>query len=244
MKNILIIAGSDSVGGAGIQADLKTCEALGCYGANVITCVVAENTKRVADILVMPNPLIKAQFECILEELPIHAVKVGMLFNVDIMQLVSEFLSKINAPIVLDPVCISKAGDALIDPKAIDYLASMFKFATIATPNRFEFEKLLGSDTSSLPCDVLVKKVSSKDQSLDMLYCKDGKRQEFNSRLLSPSMIHGSGCTLSTAIACFLAKGFETKDAVSHAKDYVTRAITQALHTNFGPSLLDHKVKF
>lgn len=242
MKNILIIAGSDSVGGAGIQADLKTCEALGCYGATALTCVVAENTSRVADVLAIPPKLITAQLECILQELDISAIKVGMLFNQEIMSAVEPVLANARVPLVLDPVCLSKAGDPLIDEKAIKQLAGLLKYATIATPNRFEFEKLLGSDPSNLPCDILVKKVSSSDESLDVLYRKDASKQEFSSALLEPAMIHGSGCTLSTAIACFLAKGHELLDAIALAKNYVFKALQDAIDTKISKRrLLNHK---
>lgn len=243
MKNILIIAGSDSVGGAGVQADLKTCEALGCYGANVITCVVAENTKIVKDIMSMPTSLIQAQLECIIDELNIDAVKIGMLFNKEIMQTIKPYLEKINAPIVLDPVCISKSGEPLIKSDDIKELRVLMDLADIATPNRFEFKELLNERIDNLPCDLLVKKEKINNNSIDIFYTKDGKVQEFTSTLLEPNMIHGSGCTLSTAIACFLANNASKEQAILKAKQYVSKAIQEAINTKFGKRILNHKAQ-
>lgn len=219
MKNILLIAGSDSIGGAGVQADIKTCEALGCYSATAITCAVAENTAEVADIVPMPLSFIKSQIECILKELRIDAVKIGMLFSAEIMQALVPILRQFEVPVVLDPVCISKGGSPLIEPSAISALKELLPLATISTPNRFEFKELFGEKASSFACDVLVKK-NSQDDATDVLYKKSGQRVEFVSALLEPNLIHGTGCTLSTAIGCFLARGLSVEDAIKNAKEY------------------------
>lgn len=241
MKNILLIAGSDSIGGAGIQADIKTCEALGCYSSTALTCVVAENTAEVADILPLPTSLVGSQIECILKEIDIDAVKIGMLFSADIMHCVASFLKDIKVPIVLDPVCISKGGHTLIDSSAISALKELLPLATIATPNRFEFKELFDGSVYDLPCDVLVKK-SSQDDATDIFYKTSGDKIEFPSKLLEPNLIHGAGCTLSTAIACFLANGLSVPEAIRSAKKYVSGAIHDALATRFGIRLLNHKV--
>lgn len=242
MKNVLLIAGSDSIGGAGVQADIKTCETLGCFSATALTCLVAENTSRVEDIMAVPPQFVLKQIECILEELEIGAVKIGMLFNADIMRAIAPVLKQIKAPIVLDPVCISKGGAPLIEPSAICELAKLLEFATIATPNRFEFKELLGERVDSLPCDLLVKK-SIDGGATDVLYKKDGTSFEFSSPLLEPSLMHGTGCTLSSAIACFLAQGFDVQNAVKNAKDYVSGTIKTAINTHFGTKLLNHKAR-
>ncbi|BCX79801.1 hydroxymethylpyrimidine/phosphomethylpyrimidine kinase [Campylobacter sp. 19-13652] len=240
MKNILLIAGSDSIGGAGVQADIKTCEALGCYSANAITCAVAENTAEVADIVPMPISFIKSQIECILKELRVDAVKIGMLFSAEIIQALAPILKQINAPIVLDPVCISKGGSPLIESSAISALRELLPLATISTPNRFEFKELLDG-VLDFPCDVLVKKNTSEGAT-DVLYKKSGQKLEFVCELLEPNLIHGTGCTLSTAIACFLARGLSVEESIKSAKNYVSKAISGALSTKFGVRILNHKV--
>ena len=128
-KNILIIAGSDSIGGAGIQADIKTCEAYGCYSATAITALTAQNTSDVSAVMPVTSEFLNAQLEAVCTELKFDAVKIGMLFNEPIMDVVQSFLEKNSAPVVLDPVCVSKMGHKLIKDSAIERLKELMKFA-------------------------------------------------------------------------------------------------------------------
>ncbi|MCD8212621.1 MAG: hydroxymethylpyrimidine/phosphomethylpyrimidine kinase [Campylobacter sp.] len=243
MNNILIIAGSDSVGGAGAQADIKTCEAFGCYSATAMTVFVCESTQVTYDISSVPPKCVDLQIKGITEELKIDAVKIGMLFDVETIKIVEKWLPKFNVPIVIDPVCISKSNVKLIKDDAIDALREILKFATVATPNRYEAKALFNNDFSSLVCDVIVKKHVINGESVDTLHKKDGSQINFATPLADPFIMHGAGCTFSTAIACCLAQGLSLQEAIGKAKDYVYQAIRTGLTTNFGKTLLNHKVK-
>lgn len=243
MKNILIIAGSDSAGGAGAQADIKTCEAFGCYSATAITVFVCENTQVTYDISSVPASCVDSQIRGITEELEIDAVKIGMLFDVQTIKVVEKWLPKFNVPIVIDPVCISKSNVKLIKDDAIDALRGILKFATIATPNRYEAQALFHNDFSSLVCDVIVKKHVVNGESIDTLHKKDGSQLNFATALADPFIMHGAGCTFSTAIACCLAQGLSLEESITKAKNYVYQAIKTGLETKFGKTLLNHKVK-
>ena len=151
-KNVLIVAGSDSVGGAGVQADIKSCEAFGCFSASVITAVTAQNTNGVSSVLAMPASMVKAQFEMVLAELDIDAVKVGMLFNEEIIAVVSGFLKELrakNVPVVIDPVCVAKSGAKLLEDGAIEALKELLNLASVATPNADE-ARILGINFTNL----------------------------------------------------------------------------------------------
>ena len=159
-KNVLIVAGSDSVGGAGVQADIKSCEAFGCFSASVITAVTAQNTNGVSSVLAMPASMVKAQFEMVLAELDIDAVKVGMLFNEEIIAVVSAFLKEFrakNVPVVIDPVCVAKSGAKLLEDGAIEALKELLNLASVATPNVDE-ARILGINFTNLPCDMVLKR--------------------------------------------------------------------------------------
>ncbi|AQW82683.1 hydroxymethylpyrimidine/phosphomethylpyrimidine kinase [Campylobacter pinnipediorum] len=243
MKNILIIAGSDSVAGAGAQADIKTCGALGCYGAAAISVLVAENSQNVVSISEVSSEFVDSQIKCIVDELKIDAVKIGMLYNTNIINTVLRWIPFIDAPIVLDPVCISKSNIKLIDDDAIDSLKELFKYATIATPNKFEAECIFQNNFNNLLCDIVVKKDVVNGYSVDRLYKKDGGVFDFSTPLIKPELVHGAGCTFSSAIACFLALGFDIQDCVKNAKNYVYNAILNSHDTKFGKTLLRHNFK-
>ena len=173
-KNVLIVAGSDSVGGAGVQADIKSCEAFGCFSASVITAVTAQNTKGVSSVLAMPANMVKAQFEMVLAELDIDAVKVGMLFNEEIIAVVSAFLKELrakNVPVVIDPVCVAKSGAKLLEDGAIEALKELLNLASVATPNVDE-ARILGINFTNLPCDMVLKRTKVDEICEDTLYLK------------------------------------------------------------------------
>ena len=231
MKKILIIAGSCSNGGAGLQADIKACAHFCCYSATAVTALTAENTDKIKSIVSLDPSFV--------------AVKIGMLFNEPIMDVVQGFLEKNSAPVVLDPVCVSKMGHKLIKDSAIERLKELMKFAAVTTPNLREADVLFGDDFTNLPCDVIVKKHIVAGKSIDTLYRKDGSVQNFETPLADPLVIIGAGCTFSSSLACLLARGQSLESAIQQAKEYIYNAIINGIDTNLGVrKLLNHGVKF
>jgi hydroxymethylpyrimidine/phosphomethylpyrimidine kinase len=240
----LTIAGSDSSGGAGIQADLKTFSALGVYGASAITALTAQNTKAVDDVLPVPPEFVLAQMRSVASDLDVKAIKIGMLATGPIIEAVADGLDEFpGVPVVLDPVMASHSGDPLLDEGAVDTLKSvLIPAATLVTPNLFEAAMLLGeakarnADQMAAQAHqlrdlgakaVLVKGGHLDGEAIDVLL--DGRGEE---RLEAPRHVtentHGTGCTLSSAIAAGLAKGETLEKAVKDAKVYVTAAIIAA----------------
>ncbi|MDL0089229.1 hydroxymethylpyrimidine/phosphomethylpyrimidine kinase [Campylobacter gastrosuis] len=242
MKNILIIAGSDSVGGAGIQADIKTCVAHKCYAATAISAITAQNTNGVIDVLAVSENMLKNQLKMITDELEIHAIKIGMLFNESLISCVSDFLENFkDTPIVIDPVCVAKSGAKLMQEEALFGLKELLKYATIATPNTAEAE-ILGLDFDTPVCDILLKRTKVDEICEDTLYTKSGKILKFSQPLLKPEIMHGAGCSFSTAIACNLALNPDKSMAINNARKFITNAIKHAITTKFGTRLLNHGV--
>ena len=243
MKKILIVAGSDSNGAAGLQADLKACMAFGCYAATAVTALTAENTDKIKNIVSLEPSFIADQLEMLEAEFDFDAVKVGMLFNESIMEVVAHYLKNLNVPIVIDPVCVSKMGHKLIEDNAIKKLKDMLNLATVATPNLREAEAIFGGNYRNLPCDIIVKKSVTDGKSIDTLYRKDGSWTKFEAPLATPEIMHGAGCTFSSSLACLLALGYTLDEAIKIAKDYIYRAITHGIDTNLGSKrLLNHGV--
>ena len=248
-KNILIIAGSDSVGGAGVQADIKTCEAYGCYSATAITALTAQNTNGVSAVMPVTPEFLNAQLEAVCAELKFDAVKIGMLFNEQLIACVKAWLEQNRGiPAVIDPVCVAKSGAKLLQEGAINALKELLNLARIATPNldearilglNFDGERLnLGTD---LPCDVVLKRTQTSEICEDMLYKKSGEIVKFNEPLERPTIMHGAGCSFSAAIACALSCGADEITAIRRAKAFVANAIKNAHGSDFGVRLLDHK---
>ena len=240
---VLTIAGSDSGGGAGIQADLKTISANGCYGMTVITALTAQNTVGVTAIHPVPVHFVKQQMEAVLTDIGTDAVKIGMLFSPELIKCVADQLgsSKIKN-IVLDPVMVATSGDKLLLDDAIEALKEhLLPLADIITPNLPEAEVLLGRDIKSLAdleqaaeelaglgcSNILIKGGHLQDEeSDDLLYLGDEKRSVvLPGRRIDTNNTHGTGCTLSSAIASYLARGKEMEEAVRRAKEYITDAI-------------------
>ncbi len=241
---VLTIAGSDSGGGAGIQADLKTISALGCYGMSVLTALTAQNTVAVTGIMEVEPKFVAQQMDAVLEDIGVDAVKIGMLSSPEIIAAVAERLRFYEIKtIVLDPVMVAKSGDKLLRDEAIDALKSeLLPLATVITPNIPEAEVLTGTTINSKTAleqsafillrqgpAVLIKGGHFADKHSDdglamntphgpELVWLQGKR-------IDSKNTHGTGCTLSSAIAAFLAKGMSVKDAVQHAKSYISEAI-------------------
>lgn len=258
IKKCLTIAGSDCSGGAGIQADLKAFSAHGVYGASVITSVVAENTCRVISVHNVPAPEIEKQIDAVFEDVKIDAVKLGMLPTAEIIKAVSEkLLQHKPAHIVCDPVMVATSGDALsesgIDRAFIEY---MFPIVELITPNIPETEALSGVEIKTLDdmrkaAEVLLKKGARSvlikgghltDDAADILLGETGEHV-FTSRRVNSPNTHGTGCTLSSAIAANLALGHDLNTSVQNAKTYVTEAIENSYTVGKGHSPVHHFYK-
>jgi hydroxymethylpyrimidine/phosphomethylpyrimidine kinase len=246
MKNYfraLTIAGSDSGGGAGIQADLKTFAALGCYGMSVITALTAQNTVAVTGIHAVPPEFIALQLDAVLTDIGTDVVKIGMLHSPEVIKTVAQFLDLHNcSPIVLDPVMVTRSGDKLLEDDAVQALKEyLFPLATVITPNLAEASVLLGRDVrdrsemaaacrdlAGLGCDrVFLKGGALTDStSVDILYDRlSGEVLELESPRIDTPNSHGTGCTTSSAIAAYLAKGLALPAAVRETKTYIDGAL-------------------
>ena len=253
MKKVLTIAGSDSGGGAGIQADIKTISALGCYASSAITAVTVQNTLGVSGVHVVPTDIVEAQIDAVLSDIGADAVKIGMLFSADIVRAVARQLQKHGpASVVLDPVMVSTSGHTLFQNEAVTTLISdLIPLARVITPNVPEAEVLLGgchiTDGSQLPqaakelsqrfgVSVLLKAGHIEaDTLVDILYCSEDRQYyELPAIRVDTPNTHGTGCTMSSAIASFLAKGLTLPDAVKGAKDYVNNAIISGAKERIG----------
>jgi len=247
----LTIAGSDNSGGAGIQADLKTFSALGCYGMSVITALTAQNTQGVQGIQELAPEFIEEQINSILEDIGVDAIKIGMLFNTPVIKAVAKCLREVtDCPIVLDPVMFAKSGDRLLQEDAVDFIKNeLFPLATLITPNIPEAEALLGYPVESFesmqqaaidlnksgPKAVVVKGGAlSARASDDCLVIEGGAPQWMKQERIETKNLHGAGCTFSSAVAAFLARSYKLEDAVKEAKTYLTQALIAGADKNLG----------
>lgn len=245
---VLTIAGSDSSGGAGIQADIKTISAIGCYGMSAITSITAQNTTGVKSVQPILPSIVADQIEMVFNDIPPLAVKTGMLCDASITATVAEMLDRFRpANIVVDPVMVSTSGSRLLDDDAIQTLTSrIFPLATIVTPNRHEAEALTGTTDISLQVkrlrklgcrNILLKggDSDSRDFKTDILALEDDDELiTLRADAIDTTNTHGTGCTLSSAIASYLALGNSLTDAVSRAKLYVTRALEAGAFITIG----------
>lgn len=255
MRTALTIAGSDCSGGAGIQADIKTMSAHGVYAMSVIVSVVAENTSQVIAVSDVPPEIIKAQIDAVFTDIPVNATKIGMLSTVECMRAVADKLVEYKpANLVIDPVMYAKNGSPLMAPNAIDEFKSIIMpHAFLLTPNIPEAEAIAGikiSDTDDVKraariiCsmgahNVLIKGGHAVGEPTDILY--DGKEFTiFKGERINTKNTHGTGCTLSSAIAANLALGLKLDEAIAMAKDYVTDAIRHALELGKGNGPTNH----
>lgn len=257
MRVALTIAGSDSSGGAGIQADLKTFQALGVFGMSAVTAVTVQNTQKVYDIQEMRPQILHDQITCLFDDIPIHAVKVGMVASVPLIEAVARALNSIDGlpPVILDPVMISKSGFALLQPDAQAALVRhLFPLAQVVTPNLPEAEALLGKKITDLDAMKAAAREIS-DLGANMVVVKGGHLEHGSAtdvlfdgeafRLLETRRIitmntHGTGCTFSSAIAACMAQGELFFDAVARAKAYVTGAIENAFPLGKGCGPTNH----
>jgi len=260
----LTIAGSDSGGGAGIQADLKAFSALGVYGASVITAVTAQNTCEVRAIHPIPLDVLKLQLDAVFDDLNVAAVKIGMLGGAETVELVADKLLQYKpAWLVVDPVMVAKSGDALLLNTAVDMLkAKLIPQATLITPNLPEAAILLDCpEPASMPemeyaaqqlmqlgCKAVLLKgghLEGSENSVDLLF--DGKQMlQFSAPRIATANTHGTGCTLASAVTAGLACGMDVAAAVKQAKEYIHGAIVAAdtLDVGKGHGPVHHFYKF
>jgi hydroxymethylpyrimidine/phosphomethylpyrimidine kinase len=252
----LTIAGSDSSGGAGIQADLKTFQALGVFGMSAITAVTVQNTQKVYAIQEMTPRIVHDQIICLFEDTEIQAVKIGMVSSVALIEAIAAALGAVQRPpVVLDPVMVSKSGYALLQADARQALIEhLFPLARVVTPNIPEAELLVGTEIKDLeqmraaarrivqmgvPNVVVKGGHTGGDQAVDILY--DGLAfSELSAARIATRHTHGTGCTFSSAIAAWLARGCAFPEAVRRAKQYVTGAIAHALAIGKGHGPTHH----
>lgn len=255
-KQVLTIAGSDSGGGAGIQADIKAMSANGVFAMSVITAITAQNTEEVTDVFELPSAIIASQIDAVFDDFEVSAVKTGMLSSAIIVDTVATMLKPQSlANLVVDPVMISKSGHALLKPDAIDTLKTkLIPLALIVTPNIHEAQQLSGIEIKSLAdarraakvihgfgCKYVLIKGGHllAERATDLLY--DGRFfNVFKGEFIDTPHTHGTGCTFASAIAAHLAKGTSVSDAVHAAKTYLTEAIRHGLAIGHGHGPTDH----
>lgn len=259
MKHVLTIAGSDSGGGAGIQADLKTFSALGVYGMSIITAITAQNTLGVQAVENVSPELVEAQLTSIFSDIRVDAVKIGMVSNQDTIRVIARQLEKYQLPVVLDPVMVAKGGHSLLQPDAEQtLLEQLLPLATLVTPNIPEIERMIGKTVHSLAdMKQATEKLAEKrtgaillkgghlegQGATDLLYT-DGRYVVFEQERIDSRHTHGTGCTLSAAIASYLALGHSLENSIRYAKRYVTEAIRHgfALGHGIGPTQHFHEL--
>lgn len=251
----LSIAGFDGSGGAGIQADLKTFSALGCYGMTVLTALPAQNTQGVRNCYDIPLECIKEQLEAIFDDIVPQAIKIGMLFSAPIIKIVADFLHQhaSHIPIVLDPVMVAKSGDPLLLPEAVETLKScLIPLATLITPNLPEAYALVGEGESLEPEELAPEELARKllglgsfsvllkgghrggQTSDDFFLDQNNTHTLLQSERISSHNTHGTGCTLSAAICAFLAQGKSLVEACKLAKEYLFEAILASKNNSVG----------
>lgn len=256
IKQVLTIAGSDSGGGAGIQADIKAMSANGVFAMSVITAVTAQNTEEVTEVLELPSSIVAAQLDAVFDDFDVAAVKTGMLSSAEIVRIVAKMLKPQHViNLVVDPVMISKTGRALLKPDAIDALKQeLIPLALIVTPNIHEAQQLSGIEIDTLAdarraakiihgfgCrHVLIKGGHLlSERATDLLY--DGRFfNVFKGEFIDTPHTHGTGCTYASAIAAQLARGNAVSEAVQAAKSYVTEAIRHSLAIGHGKGPTNH----
>lgn len=249
----MTIAGSDSGGGAGIQADLKTFAALGVFGTSAITALTAQNTVGVRGVHAVPAPFLLAQAEAVLDDLPVAAVKTGMLATTGNVRAVAELAAAGRLPrLVIDPVMVASSGDRLLEPAAERlYVSELLPHAMVITPNLREAEVLLGRRISTLadqrdaaaalaalgPSTVIVKGghavADTPGEAVDVL-CHNGALRDLRAPRIDTANNHGSGCSFASAITAYLARGEPVEAAVELAKAFIWRAVTGGARWNLG----------
>lgn len=258
---VLVVAGSDSGGGAGIQADIKTVTALGGYAATAVTALTAQNTEGVFGIEVLPSAFVARQMEVVLDDIGADVVKTGMLHSTPVIESVADVLRRKaqGVPLVIDPVMVAKGGHSLLDIDAVAALKrDLIVMASVITPNVPEAERLSGIEIHTLDdmkhaattlltlgCTAVLLKGGHLDApEIHDLLATDGGMDVFTSRRIDTRHTHGTGCTLASAVAVGLAQGMELREAVGRARRYVHRAIATAPGFGRGYGPLNHSHPF
>ncbi|MHA1263761.1 MAG: bifunctional hydroxymethylpyrimidine kinase/phosphomethylpyrimidine kinase [Candidatus Helarchaeota archaeon] len=260
IKVALTIAGSDSSAGAGIQADLKTFAAHGVYGVNVITAITAQSTVQISEVFSIPRKLIEQQLDTLLADIPIHAVKTGMLFSAETIEVVSIKIKDLGVPIIVDPVIKAGSGRKLIENAALKTLETvLFPIATLITPNIFEAEKFAQITIEEegdmiRAAEKLIEKGAravlvkgghlKSEQLVDILLLENGTCRNFRKRRLINQDRHGSGCVLSAAITANLALGYSILEAVERAEKYLEKIYLDILKIGKGTPPINPFFKF
>ena len=257
IKKVLTIAGSDSSGGAGIQADIKTMTMNGVYAMSVITAMTAQNTTDVYSIQEATPLFLKQQLEAVFDDIFPDAIKIGMVSSIELIEVIFEVLKKYKVKnVVVDPVMVATAGSSLINDDALKAMTDkLFPLATLITPNILEAEVLANMKinnkedmeiavkyiSNKYGCATLIKGGHSINDANDVLYID--KIEWFNSKRIDNSNTHGTGCTLSSAIASNLAKGYTLQEAITLAKEYLVNALKANLDIGKGSGPLLHNYK-
>ncbi|GAB3176258.1 bifunctional hydroxymethylpyrimidine kinase/phosphomethylpyrimidine kinase [Telluribacter humicola] len=247
---ILSIAGSDSGGGAGIQADLKTFSALGCFGTTAITAITVQNTLGVQDVHCIPAGIVSGQIKAVLDDLQPAAVKIGMVPNLEVAEAIVEALREYPVPVIFDPVLISSSGHKLVTDETIEvYRSKLLPLCTLITPNISEAMALTGTPINGLDdMKVAARQLVSMGCKAalitgghltgshlhDVLVDHQGLEQVFTSQFIQSTNLHGTGCTLSSAVAAWVARGLSLVEAVREAIQYVQEAIEQGKDVQVG----------
>lgn len=258
LARVLVVAGSDSGGGAGIQADIKTVTALGGYAATAITALTAQNTEGVHGVMPVPADFVVKQMVVVLDDIGADAIKIGMLGSTEIIEAVADVIATRgrDIPVVVDPVMVAKGGQALLDPDAVDCLKRrLLPLARVVTPNVPEAEaltgiKIQGFDDFHRAAELILGggaeavfmkggHLSSKSQVRDLLVTADSE-EEFGGPRVAGRHTHGTGCTLSSALAISLAQGLSISEAGARARAYVETAILTAPGLGRGHGPLNH----
>lgn len=256
MKTMMTIAGSDSSGGAGIQADIKTATSLGVFATSAITSITAQNTTGVKAVYDLSPEAVASQMTAIMEDIPPDAVKIGMVSSAEIIKTIAERLKDYEGSVVLDPVMVATSGSPLLKEEAEATLKEvLMPIATLVTPNIPEAERLVSKKITTIDEQIEAAKEIAEDygvaalvkgghglgDAVDILY--DGEVHRFKKPMLDNPNTHGTGCTLSSAIASHLALGFSPEEAVKLSKEYVFDAIADGLNLGHGHGPINHMVR-
>ena len=254
MKTVLTIAGSDTSAGAGIQQDLKTITAMGLYALTVPTALTAQNTRGVRRVMSVPEDMVRDQIDSIFDDIRVDAVKIGMIPDIACAGVVASALRGRNLPVVYDPVMVSTSGHPLMTPDCMEYvMGELFPLCNVVTPNLPESESIMAylkkAGLSAESCSdsageffarhfgtaFLLKGGHAEGEVMrDILYEADGRSHEYTTERIHSNNLHGTGCTLSSAIACGLACGLSLSESVQNAKKLVYEAIAAAKDLSIG----------
>jgi hydroxymethylpyrimidine/phosphomethylpyrimidine kinase len=240
---ILIIAGSDSGGGAGIQADIKTVTMLGGHAMTAITAVTAQNTIGVQAVHAIPTDIVIAQMESVVTDIGVEAVKIGMIGSADTAEAVADYLKQLSVPIIFDPVMIATSGAALADARTISVFQKLMAMASIVTPNIPEMNALGGvAPILRHGCHLLMKGGHGEgNEIIDQLVSPSGQIREWRNERIDSTSTHGTGCTLASAVATGMGQGMSAEDAVGRGIDFVRAAIIAAPNLGKGHGPMGHQ---